>query len=79
MERFSVHKLEAYHMQIQVGRKKKKLKCTVILVQLQHMNKTELIFLLLLAQLKAVEPEARKLKPNLRIECFVELPPTKYI
>lgn len=54
-------------MQIQVGRKKKKLECTVILVQLQNTNKTELIFQLLLAQLKAVEPEARKLEPNLRI------------
>lgn len=54
-------------MQIQVEAKTKKLKCTVILVELQHMNKTELIFQLLLAQLEAVEPEVRKLKPTLRI------------
>lgn len=67
MERFPIHELEAYHMQIQVEAKTKKLKCTVILVELQHMNKTELIFQLLLAQLEAVEPEVRKLKPTLRI------------
>lgn len=54
-------------MQIQVEAKIKKLKCTVILVELQHMNKTELIFQLLLAQLEAVGPEVRKLKPTLRI------------
>lgn len=43
------------------------------------MNKTDLIFQLILAQLKTVEPEVTKLKPELRIQYFVELPPTKYI